>query len=238
MKSRKEKSFDYYNKYSMIPDDFNERLEWMCEKYKINNTKALKILNARNFIINNLNYSNFKIILFEEPEGAPRPRFKLINRYNLANEAITNGQFIKVYSITGAEDRRFMKQLLTSGELQKFQELLYTPCNVEFISYFKTPSYYNTTETFLAEIGLDRSISKPDWDNIGKKYSDMMNGNIWLDDRLVVDGIVRKFYSIKPRIEINISFTNILYNKFQYKAITKRLSELGIDTSNIKYFNF
>lgn len=238
MKSRKEKSFEYYDKYGLIPNDQQERLEWMVDNFNLTDKKIKEILNAKQYIMDNLSYYDFKIVLYEEPAGTPRPRFKLVNRYNLANAAMTNGQFVKVFSITGAEDRRFMRQLITSGELQEFQQLLYTPCRIEFNAFIHTPSNFNIVQKFLAEIGLERPINKPDWDNIGKKYSDMMNGNIWLDDTLVIDGTIRKFYSIKPRVEINISFANILYNKYQYMSTVKILKDLGINTDNVKYFEF
>lgn len=238
MKSRKEKSFEYYDKYGLIPNDQQERLEWMVDHFNLTDKKIKEILNAKQYIMDNLSYYDFKIVLYEEPAGTPRPRFKLVNRYNLANAAMTNGQFVKVFSITGAEDRRFMRQLITSGELQEFQQLLYTPCRIEFNAFIHTPSNFNIVQKFLAEIGLERPINKPDWDNIGKKYSDMMNGNIWLDDTLVIDGTIRKFYSIKPRVEINISFANILYNKYQYMSTVKILKDLGINTDNVKYFEF
>ena len=238
MKSRKEKSFEYYDKYGLIPNDQQKRLEWMVDNFNLTDKKIKEILNAKQYIMDNLSYYDFKVVLYEEPAGTPRPRFKLVNRYNLANAAMTNGQFVKVFSITGAEDRRFMRQLITSGELQEFQQLLYTPCRIEFNAYIHTPSNFNIVQKFLAEIGLERPINKPDWDNIGKKYSDMMNGNIWLDDTLVIDGTIRKFYSIKPRVEINISFANILYNKYQYMSTVKILRDLGINTDNVKYFEF
>ena len=87
----------------------------------------------------------------------------------------------------------------------------------------KTPTSYNKQDTILAEIGLIRPIFKPDFDNIAKKYSDMFNANVWLDDTLVVDGSVHKYYSVLPRIEIRIRYLNMLYNKQQYNAITNRV---------------
>ena len=65
-----------------------------------------------------------------------------------------------------------------------------------------------------------------------------MNGNVWIDDTLVIDGSIHKFYSIKPRVEINLSFANILYNKYQYKSTIKKLQDLGVNTDNVKYFDF
>ena len=47
----------------------------------------------------------------------------------------------------------------------------------------------------------------------------MYNNNVWLDDTLVIDGTVRKFYSILPRIEIKIKIhMNMLYTKYQYNS--------------------
>ena len=50
----------------------------------------------------------------------------------------------------------------------------------------------------------------------------MYNGNVWVDDSCVVSGTVNKFYSILPRIEINLNFLNCLYNKHQAKSMQKR----------------
>ena len=70
-------------------------------------------------------------------------------------------------------------------------------------------------EKILAEMGYIRPISKPDWDNVGKTYSDMIQGTLLFDDSLIIEGISRKFYSIKPRIEIKIEYMkkyDSLYN--------------------------
>ena len=102
--------------------------------------------------------------------------------------------------------------------------LISTPAQVCLNVFFKTPSYFNQTDTILAEIGLHRHIQKPDWDNIGKTYSDMFNENIWLDDNLVIDGEVHKYYSILPRVEIYIRYLNYLSSVYQYNQIVNRKS--------------
>ena len=220
-KTRKQKEEIYREKYGNIPIDYEERLAWMYDAFHITENKANKILDARNQMFYFMYYKLFRIILFEEPEGTPRPRFRLINRQNFANTAINNGSFVHVYSINAHEDNVFMKRLIDE-EIYELQDLIYQPCDVQYNVFFKTPSYYNTEQKILAEIGLDRPINKPDWDNIGKKYSDMYNGNVWVDDSCVVSGTVNKFYSILPRIEINLNFLNCLYNKHQAKSMQKR----------------
>lgn len=220
-KTRKQKEEIYREKYGNIPIDYEERLAWMYDAFHITENKANQILDARNQMFYFMYYKLFRIILFEEPEGTPRPRFRLINRQNFANTAINNGSFVHVYSINAHEDNVFMKRLIDE-EIYELQDLIYQPCDVQYNVFFKTPSYYNTEQKILAEIGLDRPINKPDWDNIGKKYSDMYNGNVWVDDSCVVSGTVNKFYSILPRIEINLNFLNCLYNKHQAKSMQKR----------------
>ena len=220
-KTRKQKEEIYREKYGDIPIDYEERLAWMYDTFHITENKANQILDARNQMFYFMYYKLFRIILFEEPEGTPRPRFRLINRQNFANTAINNGSFVHVYSINAHEDNVFMKRLINE-EIYELQDLIYQPCDVQYNVFFKTPSYYNTEQKILAEIGLDRPINKPDWDNIGKKYSDMYNGNVWVDDSCVVSGTVNKFYSILPRIEINLNFLNCLYNKHQAKSMQKR----------------
>ncbi len=115
-----------------------------------------------------------------------------------------------------------MKRLI-NNDLIELENLIHTPCIVEYNVYQKTPTVFNTTDTFLAELGLIRPITKPDWDNIGKKYSDMYNHNVWIDDTLVISGTVNKYYSILPRIEIKLKYLNMLYNKYQYNSIKDKI---------------
>ncbi len=235
-KTRRQKQLEYEEKYQDIPLDYIERLSWMCDKYKLSEKKMDEIIQMKDEMIMGLNYKTIKAVLFEEPEGTPRSRFRIINRENLINAAMTNGQFVHVYSLNAKEDSLFMKRVIEEGELIELNYLLHTPLYVRYETYFKTPSYYDITHKFLAEIGLDRpAIIKPDWDNIGKKYSDMSNQNVWLDDSLVMSGAVDKFYSILPRIEITISFLNMVYNKYQYKSIINRKDY--DESYNLKYFN-
>lgn len=231
-KSRKIKESEYQQKYSNIPKDFQERLYWMYDHYRMTESKEKEILNKRDRMMNELYFMELFIILYEEPEGTPRPRFRLVNRKNLANEAIKNSQFVHVYSITGAEDNKFMHRLVTEGELLSINQLLYTPCDIEYNAFLKTPKAFNTVDTYLAELGCIRPITKPDWDNLGKKYSDMYNGNVWMDDNLVIKATVNKYYSILPRVEIKLKYLNMLYNKYQYNSMIKRE---GIG-ENVEYF--
>ena len=50
----------------------------------------------------------------------------------------------------------------------------------------------------------------------------MYNSNVWIDDCLTIKGTVYKFYSVLPRVEINLNYLNAVYNKKQYDSIINR----------------
>lgn len=231
MKKRKDKQKKYDRLFNNIPRDYNERLEWLSNKLHLNSMKMDTIVGKYNTMKERLYYKRFFIVLYEIPEGSPRPRFRLVNRKNLRNMAIANPNFIHVYSPVGAEDNKYMKRLLTKEEFKEFTKLIYTPCIVDYKAFFKTPSSFNSVEKYLAELGVYTPISKPDWDNIGKKYCDMTNENLWVDDRLVIQGTVEKLYSVLPRVEITIDFLNMLQNRHQAESIRK------IYKDDIRYFD-
>ena len=221
-RTRRQKSVDYDIKFGDIPIDYRDRLSWLYDKLKISDQQAFEILNKRDMMIKDLNYYDTNIILFEVPEGSPRPRFRLVNRSNLSNMAMSNPDFIHVYSLTGREDNMFMKRLMSQEDFTALDTMICTPCIIDINAFMKTPSYYNREDIILAEIGLHRPISKPDWDNLGKKYSDMFNANVWLDDTLVIDGSIHRYYSVLPRVEIRLRYLNMVYNRHQFKNITHR----------------
>lgn len=233
-KTRKVKEDEYNQKYSHIPIDYKERLSWLYDTLKITDTQAYEILHQRDLMINSLQYYDTMIVLFEVPEGSPRPRFRIVNRRNLSNMAMANSEFVHVYSLTGREDNLFMKRLIEKEEFDALDSMICTPCIIDIYAYFKTPSYFNKSQTILAEMGLERPIFKPDWDNLGKKYSDMFNANVWLDDTLVIDGSIHRYYSVLPRVEIRLRYLNMLYNNHQYRSITNR-SDYKIEYG-VEYF--
>ena len=221
-KSMKTKQDEYSKKYINIPTDFKERLEWMCDRYNISNQDVNAILSERERRMNSLYYTMIRIVLYQEPQGAKRPRYRFINRSNIISEAKANPNYIHVYSPDASYNHDYMKRIVSNEELDNLKQLICTPCDVEYRAYFPTPKSYNRIETFIAEIGLDRPIHKPDFDNIEKVYADMYNGNVWLDDCLTIRGVIDKFYSILPRVEIDLNYLNAVYNKKQYNSIINR----------------
>ena len=233
MKNRKTKMIEYEEKYGNIPKDYITRLNWLYDTLGIDDKKSEEIINARNRFINSMYYETIRIVLYEIPEYTPRPRARIVHKHDIINAVTGNNSFIQVYSITGRQNREYMKQFVQSN-MNELETLLCTPCDIEYRSYFPTPKYYNKTQIFLAEIGLDRPVSKPDFDNIEKSYGDSFTGNIWIDDILVVDATIRKYYSVLPRVEIDLMYSIQLYNNHQYKAMIKRKDYT--EEMNVQYF--
>lgn len=223
IKSRKQKEKLYNECFSNIPKDFTERLNWLYDKLHLNTKKALDIIHIKDEMVNIIHYEDeLYLVLYEIPEGAHRPRARLKHTADLLRS-----EYIQIYSPTGLSDRNHMKKLIDKENLNNIDYLINTPCSIKYDAYLKTPSSFNATDTFLAELGYIRPISKPDFDNIMKKYSDMYNGNIWLDDLLVNDSEFHKYYSVLPRIEITLRYLNMVYNKYQYKFMISKTNNNG-----------
>lgn len=233
---RSQKQMKYYDNYGHIPVDYNERLNWMFDQHKLSEAKCIEILEKRDQMMQNLQFADLNINLFEEPEGSKRSRFRVINRKNFASAAIANPSFVHVYTPDAASDNAHMKRMTEDG-LVKLDQMICTPCIVQYKTYIRTPKVFSITDRFLAEIGLTRPIVKPDWDNMGKKYSDMSNANVWLDDSFVISGTVDKFYSILPRVEISIKYLNMVYNKYQYNSVTRR-KDFNENNCEVEYFEY
>lgn len=231
MNKYQKKQMEYLNTYGDIPIEYRERLLWMMDYFKINDAQAQEIIAQRDDMMKSLYYNNYKVVLYEIPEGAKRPRFRF------CKGTITSGAregFVHVYSPDASAGSAQMKRLVSENELYHLDQLICTPCTVVFNAYFKTPSYFNKKEIFLAEIGMENPLTKPDYDNIAKKYSDMYNSNVWIDDMLTISGTVNKLYSILPRVEIDLYFMNMLQNKHQYNSISKRI----LNPDGVDYYKF
>jgi Holliday junction resolvase RusA-like endonuclease len=75
---------------------------------------------------------------------------------------------------------------------------------------FKVKVYYSVPESWSgrkkqqALRGIIRPTITPDWDNLGKACGDALTGIVIRDDKFIVSGSVEKFYSDRPRVEMEI----------------------------------
>jgi Holliday junction resolvase RusA-like endonuclease len=70
--------------------------------------------------------------------------------------------------------------------------------------YRPIPKSFSKKKTAQAEAGEIRPTTKPDVDNYIKTIKDALKNIMWRDDSQVVEVVARKWYSQKPRIEVEI----------------------------------
>ena len=58
--------------------------------------------------------------------------------------------------------------------------------------------------------GYLRPCKTPDWDNVAKACGDAMIGIAIRDDKFIVEGTVRKWYSDRPRVTIDIEVIPVI----------------------------
>ena len=129
-----------------------------------------------------------KMVLYIIPEPTPRPRLA----------------FDHFYVKNSSSNNKFVEILVKSNE--DIFSLVKSECKLVVNSYLPIPKSFNKIEVLLAELGIKRPSKKPDWDNLGKTYSDMIQKWIISDDAYIVDGESHKYYSLKPRVEIIIEY--------------------------------
>lgn len=75
------------------------------------------------------------------------------------------------------------------------------------------PLWLNVTAFFQPPKALDKKLAaspwmpapkKPDFDNIGKVIGDALNGILYRDDALIVDGRVIKRFDANPRVAVTV----------------------------------
>jgi Holliday junction resolvase RusA-like endonuclease len=79
---------------------------------------------------------------------------------------------------------------------------LETPLRVEITAYYPFLKSFSKKERLIME-GAPK-MTKPDVDNICKLYLDAMNGVVYLDDNQITELFVRKLYSRKPCVVIEV----------------------------------
>lgn len=204
----------YQEEYGKVSNDCIERIYNFLDGL---NNKQLETL--RYDIENNLQtkWKSVSFIFYFIPKATPRARFSGFGKHFYVSDAMNNRKLME----------KFVKENLSDFEL------ITTACKFHCDCYFPIPKSMSKTEQLRAEMKLVNHLSKPDWDNLGKTYSDMIQNTIIMDDSLIIDSTVRKFYSSKPRIELVIEYADRYDSKYNMKIITKRKQYLdNIDKIN------
>ena len=198
----------YEEKYGHIDKDFNSRFITLLKTLKITDKDMRKIKERIKEILR-IRKKTLSFVFYFTPQATPRPRYS---------------KFTKSFYVKNQLDyNKLFKEYLDNEDIKI---KIVTPCEFKCVTYMPTPSGMNRTEKVLAELGLIKNISKPDWDNLGKTYSDMIQKHLILDDAIIYKGTSEKLYSGKPRIEITLTYYEDFDSKYNRTKIMKN-----------KYFN-
>lgn len=194
----------YEEKYGDIPESFDKRINILISKLKPKDIIKLGEAVER---IRSTKKKKLSMIFYMVPKPSHRPRQGGIRK--------------KVFYVKNASfNNEIFKEFIDSNDhIKKLHGVISTPCKIDMDFYLPTPLTANKIDKLLAELRLFYPISRPDIDNILKTYLDMIQKHLLLDDSLIIDSRVRKFYSIKPRIEITIEYLSEFYTIFNRKKV-------------------
>ena len=191
---------DYRDTYGDIPTDKMKRIDELISN--ISNHKKTKGSPLLNELLN-MEWEEISFVIYLVPKATPRPR---CNRFR------------NTFYVLGAKDNKdIFRKFISSYDIP----MITTPCKFHCDSYLPIPKSMKANEKVLAEMGYIRPISKPDWDNLGKTYSDMIQGMLLFDDALIVEGTSAKYYSTKPRVEDSLSYMESFDCDFNRKKNVK-----------------
>ena len=188
---------EYHEEYDKISRNDTMRFSELLRSMKLSDKSRKEIFP---YIQRNLDieWDSIAFIIYLVPKATPRPR------HNIARN---------IFYVSGAKDN---KDIFEKFVRKLDINMITTPCKFYCNSYLPIPKSMSNVEKILAELGLIRPISKPDFDNLSKTYSDMLTGTLIYDDMLIIEGVSKKFYSTLPRIEIRIAYMkqhDCLYNE-------------------------
>lgn len=134
-----------------------------------------------------------KLVLNIEPKPQSRPRFA------------RRGNFTTTYEDKGMKSWRNQCRLLIAN-LYMGQPILDGALMAKVRFYIKPPQYISKVKKNQQAL-LDETIpvgKKPDVDNYEKALYDSMSGIVFQDDGQIALHEVGKFYSLNPRIEVEM----------------------------------
>ena len=134
--------------------------------------------------------------VYGEPQGKGRPRF--VARYNPATKKSFGQAHTPEKTIVYENLIRTEYSLQTKNFRYPDDAML----DMRIMAYYGVPKSVSKKKKALMLEGKIRPTKKPDMDNVMKVVADSLNQVAYKDDTQIVDAQCRKFYSVKPRIEV------------------------------------
>ena len=198
---------EYQEKYSEIPKDYLERLAYL---YRVQPYKKQDLENLIKKIdeMSNVTWESVTYIFYMNPKSSPRPKLNT-----------------KTFTFYVKDAKKFKEVFDEFKEQHSNMEcVISTPCTIETKSYIETPKGMSLQEMMAAELELIHHVNAPDYDNLAKTYTDMVQKTLISNDSIIFKGTSEKFYSILPRIEVTVRFMTVYDCKYNKRSIEKRKS--------------
>ena len=214
-KTRKKRIQEYNEQYPVRGIDPETALRRYFSNHNWNFEKACQKASKKLVQIEeNRQFETIHVLMYEYPMKTDRPR-------------VFKGH---TFSPNAKENHDYFEKAIKS--VTKTLKLINTPAEIEIKAYLEMPSKVPPDEVILFEAQVLNPIEYPDYDNIGKCYTDMLKEVLAIDDDLFYRGTITKYFSVTPRVEIMIRYlaaheSEYLYKKIKSRKSVKRLIESG-----------
>jgi Holliday junction resolvase RusA-like endonuclease len=197
---------EYMMKYGDLPSDEEGLLLYAREHYPF----TAKQMDAAMERCDGVGWKGVQFVLYLVPKPSPRPHYD-------GNHFYVKG---------AAANRKLIKKFIE-------RNIIYTRAEILIEAYLPTPkSSMNHAEIYLAEAKKIVPVGNCDVDNLMKTYMDMIQGQLLLNDNIVTMGKLEKFYSLKPRMFIEVRYQDGFdshYNERRITATKAYKEEFGAD---------
>ena len=127
-----------------------------------------------------------------QPQGKLRPRWARTRMYS-PEKTVNYETYIKEIFVISYPDF-----VLLEGALE-----------ITITAWMMIPKSTSKRRAKLMAERVIRPDKKPDWDNLSKVVGDALESLAYKNDAQIVDGILHKYYSVSPRLEIEITGVRI-----------------------------
>jgi len=127
-----------------------------------------------------------------EPQAKQRPRWSSHGIYT-PKETVNYEMYIKEIFVISYPDFT----------------LLEGPLKIHITAWLLIPKSTSKKKAKLMIERIIRPTKKPDWENVAKSVCDALEKLAYKNDSQIVTAIFHKFYSVQPRLEVEISGAQI-----------------------------
>jgi len=139
-----------------------------------------------------------KFTVYGEPKAKGRPR---VSVRKSEDEEKT---FARAYTPKGTAVYENQVKMEYENQCDSFRFPDDAMLDVRIFAFYGIPKSISKKKRQMMIDGEIRPVKKPDFDNIAKIICDSLNEIAYRDDAMIVDGMFRKYYSEKPRVEVSI----------------------------------